>query len=124
MASAKECPAPVGMLRQGKARRRNAVRRAQHRHKDGLGEAFVEEAEQGRRPVVSAEAVEELGVADEAAPAPADEGGAGEGGRERRQAEQDLLVHVVVVRQGRRRRRFTTLSHLDERRPMRTPANN
>jgi hypothetical protein len=110
--------APVGMLRQGEARRRDAVRRVQHRHKDGFGEAFVEEAEQGRRPV------EGLGVADEAAPAPADEGGAGEGGRERRQAEQDLLEHVVVVRQGRRRRRCTTLSHLDERRLMRTPANN
>jgi hypothetical protein len=63
----------------------------------------VEEvAEQGRCPVVLAEAAEEAGVRDEAAPVFADEGGTGEGGRERRQAEEDLTEEIVVVRQGRR----------------------
>jgi hypothetical protein len=52
--------------------------------------------------VVLAEAAEEAGIRDEAAPAFADEGGAGEGGRQRRQAEEDLTKEIVVVRQGRR----------------------
>ena len=45
------------------------------------------------------------GVGDEAAPAVADEGGAGERGGQRREAEEDLGEEVVVVRQGHRRRR-------------------
>ena len=62
-------------------------------------------AEEGRvAAVAEAEAAEEAGVGDEAAPALADGGCAGEGGGLRREAEEDLAEEVVVVqRPGRRR---------------------
>jgi hypothetical protein len=53
---------------------------------------------------VGTETAEKPGVCDEAPPAGADGGGAGKGGRLRRETEQDLPEHVVVDRQGRRRR--------------------
>jgi hypothetical protein len=54
--------------------------------------------------VVEAEATEEAGVRDEAAPALADDGGAGERGRLRGEAEKDLGEQVVVVQRRHRRR--------------------
>ena len=54
--------------------------------------------------MVRVELAEEAGVGDEIPPAPADGGGAREGGGLRREAEEDLPEHVVVVRQGRGRR--------------------
>ena len=51
--------------------------------------------------MVRAEAAEEVGVGDEAAPAGADEGRAGEGGRQRGEAEEDLGEEVVDVDRGR-----------------------
>uniref|UniRef100_A0A0E0QW31 Uncharacterized protein n=1 Tax=Oryza rufipogon TaxID=4529 RepID=A0A0E0QW31_ORYRU len=65
--------------------------------------AAVAEAEEGRLTVAGAEAAEEAVVGDEAAPALADEGGAREGGRLRREAEEDLGEEVVVVQRRRRR---------------------
>nr|CAB3465478.1 unnamed protein product [Digitaria exilis] len=66
--------------------------------------AGEEVAEEGRCPVVLLVAAEEAGVGDEAAPALADEGDPGKGGRLRRHAEEDLAEEVVVVREGYRRR--------------------
>jgi len=114
MAAAEEYPTHAGGLRRGEASRRDAVWRAQRRDEEGSGEVVHEEAELRRRLVVGAEAAEESGVREEAAPALADEGGAGKRGRERRQAEQDLPEDVVVVRKVRRRRRRAgCLAHLD-----------
>lgn len=50
--------------------------------------------------MVAAEATEEMGVGDEAAPPLADERGAGEGGRQRREAKENLGQDVVVVQCG------------------------
>jgi len=114
MAAAEEYPTHAGGLRRGEASRRDAVWRAQRRDEEGSGEVVHEEAELRRRLVVGAEVAEESGVREEAAPALADEGGAGKRGRERRQAEQDLPEDVVVVRKVRRRRRRAgCLAHLD-----------
>jgi len=114
MAAAEEYPTHAGGLRRGEASRRDAVWRAQRRDEEGSGEVVHEEAELRRRLVVGAEAAEESGVREEAAPALADEGGAGKRGRERRQAEQDLPEDVVVVRKVRRRRRRAgCLAHLE-----------
>jgi hypothetical protein len=67
--------------------------------------------------VVAAEAALELGVGDEAAPTLADEGGPGEGGRARRQAEENLPEQIVVVwqRGGRRRGAAAPRRHLPSR---------
>ena len=65
----------------------------------------LEDADEGGTPVAGAEAAAEVGVGDEAAPALADEGGAGERGGLRREAEEDLGEDVVVVRQSHRRGR-------------------
>jgi len=106
MAAAEEEQALAGrLLRQGEALGWDAVRRRQRGGEDGPATVAEEVAEQGRCPVVLAEAAEEARVGDEAAPVFADEGGAREGRRERRQAEEDLTEDVVVVRQGHRRRR-------------------
>jgi hypothetical protein len=72
--------------------------------------AAQEDAEQRGLPVVGAEEAEELGVGDEASPALADGGGAQEGGRLRREAEEDLLEHIFVERQVFRRRRFAAVA--------------
>ena len=89
---------------------------AQHAHGEALGwgrvprirdeaegEIFAaaEEDAEGS-PVVSTEAADEAGVGDEAAPAGADEGRAGERGRQRGQAEEDLGEGVVEVHRGSR----------------------
>uniref|UniRef100_A0A0E0IPA3 Uncharacterized protein n=1 Tax=Oryza nivara TaxID=4536 RepID=A0A0E0IPA3_ORYNI len=73
----------------GEARGGDPVRRVQRGGEDGVG-ADLDDAEEGRLAVAGAEAAEEAAVGDEAAPAGADEGGAGEGGRQRREAEEDL----------------------------------
>jgi hypothetical protein len=59
----------------------------------------AEETEDGRWPVAGAEAADEMGVGDDAAPAFADGSGAGEGGGVRRKAEEDLGEDVIVVGQ-------------------------
>jgi len=103
--------------RQGEARAGDAVGPAQRGHEVDVAVFVGEEAEEGRRPVVGAEAAEEGGVGEDAAPALADERGAGERRGERREAEKDLPMDVVVVRQRRRlrlqRRRGGTLTHRD-----------
>ncbi|KAF8713944.1 hypothetical protein HU200_027928 [Digitaria exilis] len=67
-------------------------------------ERAVEAAQHWRRAVALAEAAAEARARDDAAPAPADEGGAGEvGGVVRRGAEQDLLDELVHARHRRRR---------------------
>lgn len=86
---------------QGEAiRGRDGIRRIQHGSEANLASVVEEEAQEGWLPVVGAEAAEEPGVGDEAAPAPADRGGARERGRQRREAEQDLAEEVVVVQRG------------------------
>jgi hypothetical protein len=60
----------------------------------------LEDAEEGRPPLVGEEAAEEPGVGDEASPVRADRGGAQQGGWLRREAEEDLPEHVLVERQG------------------------
>jgi hypothetical protein len=102
VAAADGPPALAGALRRGEARGGDAVGSAQ-RGEEGGRVGAGDEAQQGRRAVVGAEAAEERGVGDEAAPALADEGGAGEGGRERREADEDL--EQELVRQGRQRGR-------------------
>ncbi|TVU18986.1 hypothetical protein EJB05_35109 [Eragrostis curvula] len=54
--------------------------------------------------VVSAIATEKEGVGDHTTPALADEGGADEGGRQPRQADEDLPEDVIVLQIRRRRR--------------------
>lgn len=103
VAAVEQHPALVAALRHGEARGRDAVRRVQRGIEDGDAEFAGEQAEEGRFPVVGAEAAEENGVGDEAASALADEFGAGEGGGLRREAEEDLPEEIVVVRQERRR---------------------
>lgn len=74
---------------QREARRGDAVRRVERGSEHEVEVAVAgEEAEEGRRVpvVVVAEAAEEMGVGDEAAPPLADERGAGQ----RREAEEDL----------------------------------
>lgn len=112
----------AGRRLQGEARGVDAVGRVQCRGEvdDAFAAPAGEEAEErGVWPeaVECAEAADELGIGDEAAPALAYEGGAGEGGRPRREADEDLPEEVVVVRQGRRRREAaaahqTLLTHL------------
>lgn len=96
---------------QGEAiRGRGGIRRIQHGSEANLASVVEEEAEEGCLPVVGAEAGEEPGVRDEAAPALADRGGARERGRERREAEQDLAEEVVVVQRGGAGRRVALRS--------------
>ena len=72
---------------------------------DGSPWAAVEDAEHGRRPPVElAEAAEEAGVVDEAAPVLADERGAEEVDRLRREAVEDLHEHDVREKRQLRRR--------------------
>ena len=52
-----------------------------------------------------AQAAEETRVADEAVPALADEGGAGERGRQRREADEDQGEEILVVKRRRQDRR-------------------
>lgn len=91
-------------------RRRPLVEGGSVRGGDDTGGGVVdgvrpcEEGEQRRGPVEAAVAAEEGGVGDDAAPGPADEGGADEERRIfRREAEEDLRDGVVY--QLRRRRR-------------------
>jgi hypothetical protein len=58
---------------------------------------FIKEADKRGIRVAGAEAAAEVGISDEAAPALADERGAGKRGGPRRLAEEDLGEDVVVV---------------------------
>jgi len=54
----------------------------------------------GGTPVAGAEAAAKVGFGDEAAPALADEGGAGERGRLRRKAEEVLAEQILIFKWG------------------------
>jgi hypothetical protein len=93
------------------ALRRDAVWRVEDGFEHYPVIAAQKDAEQRGLPVVGAEEAEELGVGDEASPALADGGGAKEGGRLRREAEEDLPEHIFVERQVfRLRRRFAAVA--------------
>lgn len=106
VAAADEAPALVEARRDGEAlvelpRHReelggDAIGRVQRRSEGWFPEVAGEEAEEGRGPVVDDELGEELGVGDDASPPLADERGAEEGGRPRREAEDDLVEDVVA----------------------------
>jgi len=87
----------------GQARGGDTVRSLQRGEESAV---WVEKAEEGRRAVVGAEAAEEMGIGDDAAPGLADSCGAGEGARPRREAEQELGEEVLVIQRGRRRGRI------------------
>jgi len=81
----------------------NEIRRVHHRSEELVAYKVLEEPNEGGILVAGAEAAAEVGFGDEAAPALADERDAGERGRLRREAEEDLGEEVVIVRQIRRR---------------------
>lgn len=90
----------------GEALGRDEVRRIQDRPEGEVSTVEVQEhADDGGLPVVGAEAAQELGIGDEVAPLLGDEGGAGERGRLRREADEYLGEEVFIVRRGRLRRR-------------------
>jgi len=95
--------APAVAKRRTEALAWDAIRRIHYGTEEVVAYNHVEEPDEGGTPVAGAEAAAKVGFGDEAAPALADEGGAGERGRLRRQAEEDLGEEVVVVRQSRRR---------------------
>jgi hypothetical protein len=107
-AAAIDATAAVDAIEAGReALGRDEVRWIQNRPERGFFEFGVEleeHADDGRFPVVVAESAEELGVGDDAAPALADKGDAGERGRPRGQAQEYLYEEVVVVHRRRRRR--------------------
>lgn len=78
VAAAEEAQVFVIASRQGEARLGDAVGPAQRGHELDVPIFVGEEAEEGRRPVVGSEAAEEAGIREEATPALADEGCAGE----------------------------------------------
>lgn len=84
---------------------RDAVGRGQDGGEHDAVIAALEDAEEGRLPVVGAEAGDEFGVDGDASPPLADGGGAGKGGGLRRETEKDLTEEIVVFVRGRRRRR-------------------
>ena len=71
-------------------------------------EALEETKERRVTAVVEMEVAGEAGVRDEAEPTLGDEGGAREGGRIRREAEEDLREEVVILQRPRRRRAGAT----------------
>ena len=78
MAAAEDSPFVDVVELQGEAAPRDAVRRLQSRREQVAPQPFGEETEEGSAAAVAgAEAAEEGGVRDEAAPVLADEGGAG-----------------------------------------------
>jgi hypothetical protein len=73
---------------------------------EGFAAISFEEAEEGRvAAVVEAEAADESGVGDQAAPELADDGCAREGGGLRGEAEEDLGEQILVFQRRCRRRR-------------------
>jgi hypothetical protein len=100
MAAIDEATAVAAVVSKVEALRRDAVRRVQDGFEHDPLVSVMEDAKQWRLPVVGAEAGQETGVADEAPPAPADGGGAREVGWQRRETEEDLPHHIVVVGQG------------------------
>ena len=115
MAASKETEAVAVVGLQGEAAGRDTIGGLQGRS-EGVVIPVEEETEEGRvTAVVDAEAAEEGGVGDEAAPALADGGGAGEGGRLRGEAEEDLGEEVVVVQRRRRPRAEESGRHVERR---------
>jgi hypothetical protein len=101
VAAAAEDPALVADPWRRKARGGDAVGRIQRGGEDGSPEAPVEIAQERGFPVlVGAEAAEEDPVGDEEAPALADDRGAGEGGRQRREADENLREEILVFQRG------------------------
>lgn len=83
---------------QGEALDRDAIWWVESRIEDGWkARLFEEDTEKRGYPLVSTEASDELGVAEYAAPVWADEGSTGERGWLWREAEENLLVEVLVV---------------------------
>jgi hypothetical protein len=76
---------------QGEAVGRDAVGRVKSGPEGDFSAYERELAEEGRLPVVDAEAAEELGIGGDASPALGDEGGAQEVWRLRGEAEEDLV---------------------------------
>lgn len=99
MAATEHVPAGIEsvILGHGEALGRDAVWWVQNRIEDGGTVRFYEEAEERRFPVVSTEAFDELGIGEDAAPAWADEGSAGERGWLWREAEENLVEEVLVI---------------------------
>lgn len=86
------------ILGQGEALGGDAIGWVESGIEDGGKARFREEETEKRGfPVVSTEALDELGVGEDAMPARADEGSTGERGWLRRQAEENLLEEVLVV---------------------------
>jgi hypothetical protein len=90
---------------QGEVCGRDAIRRIQRGNESytPAAEIIIDEAKEGGLLVVGTEAVEEMGLRDEAAPPLADERGTEEGGRKRREAEEELGQEVAVLQRRRRR---------------------
>ena len=124
MAAVEEIEAADITPRQGEASARDTIGGHESRREGGFAKSCVEETEEGRvATVVDAEAAEEgrdegeeAWVGDEGAPALVDERGAGEEGRLRWEAEEDLGKQIVVV-QRRSPRRAAAAGHLATRRP-------
>jgi hypothetical protein len=117
MAAAGEPEAVAVVELQGEAPGRDAIWGLQRRFEAQALGIHVEETEKGRvAAVAEAEALEEFGIGDEAAPATGDEGGAREGGRQWGVAEEDLFEEVVVLERRRRRRRVGAAAAAEARR--------
>lgn len=65
--------------------------------KTGPPYGLLEYAEEWRLPVVGSEPAAELGICDEVPPPLADGCGSRKGGRTRRNAEEDLFEHIIVL---------------------------
>ena len=113
MAASEGIEAVAMDVMQGEAPGRDTIGGLQSRL-EGITPIPIEETEEGRLAAVAeAEAAEEAGVGDEAAPALADGRGAGEGRRLRRQAEEDLGEEVFIIEwRHRRRAGFAAAAHL------------
>ena len=79
VADAEQVPAVTLLVPQGEAMVRDVVGRVHDRAEDWVAGEIHEDAEEWGPPVTRAEAAEEAGVGDEAAPGRADRGGAGQG---------------------------------------------
>uniref|UniRef100_A0A0E0JJY4 Uncharacterized protein n=1 Tax=Oryza punctata TaxID=4537 RepID=A0A0E0JJY4_ORYPU len=90
--------APIAVEPQGEAIERDEISLVKDGSEDGVAELILEDAKEGRILAVDAEATEEVGVGDEAAPLLADKGGVRDGGWLRGEVEEDLLEEVIIVR--------------------------
>jgi hypothetical protein len=103
--------AVVAVPAERRSRVHDAAGRALSADEAGRARGVVEETEHGRCSMECAQAAEESRVADEAAPALADAGGAVEGGRVGWEAEENLGEDVVIVKRERRRGWVAALCH-------------